>query len=166
MEYRGITVNFIRIRRFSSIYRELSGQETPVPLSREFSTTIWPVSPSATVTETSTGHAMFGFNVGFHAALITQMQDNLPLPQNTRCSTHTYHLRQQKFCCRRTACVEQFTGYHKTDHQLPTDMPTSENTLIQALEIAAHCDSWLSCAIQILLLAYLLGHLSPSQKKN
>ena len=26
----------------------------------------------------------------------------------------------QKFCCRRTACVEQFTGYYKTDHQLRT----------------------------------------------
>ena len=25
-----------------------------------------------------------------------------------------------KFYCRRTACVEQFTGYYKTDHQLRT----------------------------------------------
>ena len=25
--------------------------------------------------------------------------------QNTRCSTHTYHSRRQKFCCRRTACM-------------------------------------------------------------
>ena len=38
----------------------------------------------------------------------------------TRCSTHTYHSRRQKFCCRRTARVEQFTGYYKTDHQLRT----------------------------------------------
>jgi len=38
--------------------------------------------------------------------------------QNTRCSTHTYHSRRQKFCCRRTARVEQFTDYYKTDHQL------------------------------------------------
>ena len=33
--------------------------------------------------------------------------------QNTRCSTHTYHSRRQKFCCRRTACLEQFTGCYK-----------------------------------------------------
>jgi len=39
---------------------------------------------------------------------------------NTRCSTHTYHSRWQKFFCLRTACVEQFTGYYKTDHQLQT----------------------------------------------
>jgi len=38
----------------------------------------------------------------------------LIFPQNTNCSTHTYHSRRQKFCCRRTACVEQFTGYYKT----------------------------------------------------
>ena len=25
-----------------------------------------------------------------------------------------------KFYCRRTACVQQFTGYYKTDHQLRT----------------------------------------------
>ena len=40
--------------------------------------------------------------------------------QNTRCSTHTYHSLRQKFCRRRTACVEQLTGYYKTDHQLWT----------------------------------------------
>ena len=40
--------------------------------------------------------------------------------QNTRCSTHTYHSRWRKFCCRRTARVEQFTGNYKTDHQLRT----------------------------------------------
>ena len=40
--------------------------------------------------------------------------------QNTRSSTHTYHSRRQKFCCRRTARVEQFTGCYKTDHQLRT----------------------------------------------
>ena len=43
------------------------------------------------------------------------------LIQTTRCSMHTYHSRRQKFCCRRTARVEQFTGcYYKTDHQLRT----------------------------------------------
>ena len=31
--------------------------------------------------------------------------------QNTRCSTHTYHCRRLKFCWRRTARVEHFTGY-------------------------------------------------------
>ena len=31
---------------------------------------------------------------------------------------------------------------------------TSENTFIQDLEIAAHCDSWLLCTIQILLFTY------------
>jgi len=67
--------------------------------------------------------------------------------QNTRCSTHTYRSRRQKFCCRRTARVEQFTGYYQTDHQLRTVQATSENTFIQGLEIAAHCDSWLLCAI-------------------
>ena len=46
--------------------------------------------------------------------------------QNTRCLTHTYHSRWQKFCCCRTACVEQFTGYYKTDHQLWTVLATSE----------------------------------------
>ena len=40
--------------------------------------------------------------------------------QNTHCSTHTYHSWQQKFCCHRTACVQQFTDYYKTDHQLWT----------------------------------------------
>jgi len=40
--------------------------------------------------------------------------------QNTRCSTHAYHSRRQKFCCRRTACAEQFIGYSTTDHQLRT----------------------------------------------
>ena len=40
--------------------------------------------------------------------------------QNTRCSTHAYHSQRQKFCCRRTARVEQFTGCYKTDHQLWT----------------------------------------------
>jgi len=40
--------------------------------------------------------------------------------QDAGCSTHTYHSRRQKFRCRRTACVEQFTGCYKTDHQLPT----------------------------------------------
>ena len=39
---------------------------------------------------------------------------------STGCSTHTYHSRQRKFRCRRTACMEQFTGYYKTDHQLST----------------------------------------------
>ena len=29
--------------------------------------------------------------------------------------------RRQKLCCRRTACVEQFTGYYKTDHSPATD---------------------------------------------
>ena len=28
--------------------------------------------------------------------------------------------RRQKFCCRRTTCVEQFAGCYKTDHQLRT----------------------------------------------
>ena len=37
---------------------------------------------------------------------------------------------RQKFCCRRTARVEQFTGYCKTDHQLRTVQATSENTFI------------------------------------
>ena len=36
---------------------------------------------------------------------------------------------------------------------------TLKNTFIFGLEIAAHCDSWLSCAIQILLLTYLLTYL-------
>ena len=71
---------------------------------------------------------------------------------NTRCSTHAYHSRRQKFCCCRTARVEQFTGYYKTDHQLRTVLATSENTFIHGLEIIAHCDSWLLCAIQILSL--------------
>ena len=75
--------------------------------------------------------------------------------QNTRCSTHTYHSRRQKFCSRRTACVEQFTDYYKTDHQLRTVQATSENTFIRGLETAAHCDSWLLCAMQIHLLTYL-----------
>jgi len=39
---------------------------------------------------------------------------------HTRCSTHTYHSPRQKFCHCRTACVKQFTGYYKTDHQLRT----------------------------------------------
>jgi len=46
--------------------------------------------------------------------------------QNTRCSTHTYDSRRQKFSSRRTAHVEQFTGYCKTDHQLRTVWATSE----------------------------------------
>jgi len=36
-------------------------------------------------------------------------------PQNTRCSTHTYHSRRQKLRSSRTAPVEQFTGYLATD---------------------------------------------------
>ena len=40
--------------------------------------------------------------------------------QNTRGSTHTYHSRRQKFCCRRTARVKQFTDCYITDHQLCT----------------------------------------------
>jgi len=40
--------------------------------------------------------------------------------RDTRCSTHAYHSRRQKLRCPRTACVEQFTGYSKTDHQLQT----------------------------------------------
>ena len=77
---------------------------------------------------------------------------------NTRCSTHAYHSRRHKFCCRRTAYVEQFTGYYrpKTDHQLRTVQATSENAFIQGLDIAVHWDSWLLCAIQMLLLTYLL----------
>ena len=48
--------------------------------------------------------------------------------QNTRCSTHTYHSRQRKFSCLtlRTTCVEQFTGYEKTDHQLRQHLKTDE----------------------------------------
>jgi len=42
------------------------------------------------------------------------------LPTNTRSSTHAYHSPLQKFCPHRTACLEQFTGYSKTDHQLWT----------------------------------------------
>ena len=33
-------------------------------------------------------------------------------------TTNVYHARRQKLCCRRTARVEQFAGYFKTDHQL------------------------------------------------
>jgi len=32
------------------------------------------------------------------------------------------------------------TGYYRTDHLLWTVQATSENTLVQGLEIAAHCD--------------------------
>jgi len=39
------------------------------------------------------------------------------------------------------ACVEQFTGHYKTDHQLRTVSAKSENTFIRDLEIAVHCDS-------------------------
>ena len=56
-------------------------------------------------------------------------------------NTTANNLLIQKFCCRRTACVEQFTAYYKTDHQLQTVEATSENTFIQGLEIAVHCDS-------------------------
>jgi len=38
----------------------------------------------------------------------------------TGCSTDANHLRWQKLHCRRTAPVEQFAGYSKTDHQLRT----------------------------------------------
>ena len=63
--------------------------------------------------------------------------------QNTRCSSHTYmyHFRRQKLRCRRAPGVEQCTGYYKRDHQQWTVYATSENTFIQDLEIAAHCDS-------------------------
>ena len=79
--------------------------------------------------------------------------------QNTRFSTDAYHSRRQKFCCRGTARVEQFTGCFETDHQLRTVQATSENTFIWGIEITAHCDSWLFCVIQILLLTYLNGTL-------
>ena len=81
----------------------------------------------------------------------------LIFPQNARCSTHTYHSRRQKFCCLRTAWVEQFSGYYKTDHQLRTVQATSENTFIYGLEIAAHCNSRLLCVYKYsYLLTYLL----------
>ena len=39
------------------------------------------------------------------------------------------------------ACVEQFTGHCKTDHQLRTVSAKSENTFIRDQKIAVHCDS-------------------------
>ena len=46
-----------------------------------------------------------------HSTLLWARSSSSPLIflQNTRCSTHTYHSRRQKLCCRRTARVEQFT---------------------------------------------------------
>jgi len=36
---------------------------------------------------------------------------HLPLEHSLFHAHVAYHSRRQKFCCRRTACVEQFTGY-------------------------------------------------------
>jgi len=48
--------------------------------------------------------------------------------------------------------IRQITSYG----QFRQYLKTSENTFIWGLEIATHCDSSLLCAIQILLLTYLL----------
>ena len=57
-----------------------------------------------------------------HSTRLSAWSSSSPLIflQNTSCFTHTYHSRRQKLRCRRTARVEQFTGYYKTDHQLRT----------------------------------------------
>jgi len=72
--------------------------------------------------------------------------------QNTRCTTHTYHSRRQKFCCRMTACVEQFTA--ATIRQITSygqlRQHLNKHIYLGPVEIAAHCDSWLLCALQIL----------------
>jgi len=38
-------------------------------------------------------------------------------------------------------CGTVYSGYYKTDHPLRTVQATYENTFIEGLEIAAHCDS-------------------------
>ena len=56
--------------------------------------------------------------------------------------THTYHSRRQELRCRRTARVEQFTGYCL--RQITSDgqfRQHPENAFIHGLEIATHCDS-------------------------
>ena len=67
----------------------------------------------------------------------------------TGCSTHMYHSRRQNFCChsqdRVCGTVYQIISYAQFRQHLKTHL----------LEIAAHCDSWLFCAVQILLLTYV-----------
>jgi len=61
--------------------------------------------------------------------------------QNTRCSTHAYYSRRQKFRCRRTACVEQFTGCYQHRSPATDSLGNICKHIYSGLEIAAHCDS-------------------------
>jgi len=80
----------------------------------------------------------------------------LTLLQNTRCSTYTYHSRRQKFCCRRTVCVSVWNSLPATIKQITSCGQFRRHLKTQGVEIAAHCNSCLLYAIQILLLTYLL----------
>ena len=84
-------------------------------------------TPLAASTETSgVQDCMYGTPVAYvnstdvpicrHSTRLWAWSTSSPLVflQNTRCSTHAYHSRRHKFCCCRTACVEQFTGYYTT----------------------------------------------------
>jgi len=76
--------------------------------------------------------------------------NGLLISQILRKSAQLFEFYCSQYIVSLPATIRQITSYGQFRQA------TSENTFIQGQEIAAHCECWLLCAIQILLLTYLL----------